>query len=126
MATARLVFDGRCGVCTRSVDWLRRLDRHHRVEAVPLQQPGAPASVGATEAECLASVQWQGSDGVRLSGAAAVNAALTTALGSRAPTSLYEHTSRLQERAYTWVAANRYRFRGVTPHCESTPADCGP
>lgn len=123
--TGRLVFDGRCGVCTLSVRWLRHLDRHHRVEIVPLQSPGAPESVGAAESECLASVQSQDADGVRLCGAAAVNTALAAALGCRPPMVLYRRTRRLQERAYGWVAANRHRFRGVTPHCETTPTDCG-
>jgi predicted DCC family thiol-disulfide oxidoreductase YuxK len=121
----RLVFDGRCGFCTRSVGWLRRLDRHQRVEIVPLQAPGAPESVGATEAECLTSLRWQGQDGSRLSGAAAANAALASALGAGVPMVLYRFTSNAQERGYAWVAANRYRLPGVRPHCESVPTDCG-
>ena len=125
MASGRLVFDGQCGFCTRCVGWLRRLDRRQRVEIVPLQAPGAPASVGVTEAECLVSLRWQGEDGVRLSGAAAVNAAVACALGSRVPVLLYRLTSRVQERGYAWVAANRYRLRGVRPFCESAPAECG-
>lgn len=124
MEAARLLFDGRCGVCTRSVAWLRRLDRHARIVTVPLQAPGAPESVGATEAECLASVQWRGSDGVRRSGADAANAALATALGSRMPLVLYRATAGVQERIYDWVAANRYRLPGITPHCETSPTDC--
>lgn len=124
VATPRLVFDGRCGFCTRSVGWLRRLDRHQRVQTVPLQAPGAPESVGATKAECLASLRWRGADGVRLSGAAAANAALATALGSRVPMLLYHHTSGVQEGGYAWVAANRYRLRGVRPYCEKAPTEC--
>jgi predicted DCC family thiol-disulfide oxidoreductase YuxK len=125
VTTARLVFDGRCGFCTRSIGWLRQLDRHQRVETVPLQAPGAPDSVGATEAECLDALRWQGEDGARLSGAAAANAALAMALGSQVPMLLYRLTSGVQERAYSWVAANRYRLPGVRPHCEKVPADCG-
>jgi predicted DCC family thiol-disulfide oxidoreductase YuxK len=125
VSAGRLVFDGRCGFCTRSIGWLRRLDRHQRVAAVPLQAPGAPESVGATETECLASLRWRGDDGVRLCGAAAANAALGTALGSRLPMRLYRRTSRLQERGYAWVAANRYRLPGARPHCDKAPADCG-
>ncbi len=122
--TARLVFDGRCGFCTRSVGWLRRIDRHRRIHIVPLQTPGAPDSVGATETECLDSLQWQGGDGSRLSGAAAANAALATALGSRLPMLLYRLTAALQQRCYVWVAENRYRLPGVRPHCETAPSEC--
>src|SRR5699024_6190353 len=82
LATARLVFDGRCGFCTRAVGWLRRLDRQRRVDTVPLQTPGVPESVGSTEEECLNSLRWRGSDGALHSGAAAANAAVSTALGS--------------------------------------------
>src|SRR5215469_3562953 len=125
MTTGRLVFDGQCGFCTRTVGWLRHIDRRQRVEIVPLQASGAPESVGVTEAECLLSLRWQGDDGARLSGAAAANAALACALGSQVPVLLYRLTSKLQERGYGWVAANRYRLRGVRPLCESAPADCG-
>jgi predicted DCC family thiol-disulfide oxidoreductase YuxK len=30
----------------------------------------------------------------------------------------------VQESVYRWVAAHRYRFRGVTPLCESEPEQC--
>jgi len=125
VSTARLVFDGRCGFCTRSAGWLWRLDRHRRIELLPLQAPGAPDSVGATEAECRESLRWLGTAGVRHSGAAAANAALATALGSRMPMSLYRLSSGVQERLYDWVAANRYRLPGVRSHCDISPDDCG-
>lgn len=125
MTTGRLVFDGQCGFCTRAVGWLHRLDRHQRVETVPLQAPGAPESVGVTEADCVASLRWQGRDGTRLSGAAAANAALASAAGSRVPMRLYRLTSTVQDRGYAWVAANRHRLPGVRPHCESAPVECG-
>ena len=124
MSRGRLVFDGQCGFCTRSIGWIRRLDRHGRVECVPLQYLGAPASVGASEQECRAAVQWRGVDGRRCSGAEAVNAALCAALGTGLPLAVYAATRPLQDRAYAWIAVNRYRFRGVTAHCTARPGDC--
>lgn len=121
----RLVFDGNCGFCTRSVDWLRRLDRHHRVDTRPLQMPGAPESVRSTRAECLDQVQWLGDDGYRRSGAEAVNAALGAALSTRLPLALYRISAGAQERVYTWVAANRHRLPGTTPHCRTHADECG-
>ena len=118
------MFDGQCGFCTRCVGWLRRLDRHGRVDVVPYQAPGVPESIGATPTECDASVQWLGADGVRRQGADAVNAALGVALGTSAPGRLYRVTARLQEPAYRWVAAHRGRFPGVTPHCQAHPSGC--
>ena len=120
----RLVFDGNCGFCTRSVRWLRRLDRGHHIDMAPLQNPGAPESVRATRAECLDQVQWLGDDGRRRSGAEAVNAAVGAALRTRLPLVLYRISARGQERGYTWVAENRYRLPGATPHCRTHPDEC--
>lgn len=124
MSTGVLVFDGRCGFCTRSIGWLRSLDRHRRVELLPLQQPGAPARVGATVEECLAAVRWQGADSSRAAAAEAINAALAAALGTCAPLVMYRLTQHAQEWLYQWVANNRYRFPGAIPWCERRPADC--
>jgi predicted DCC family thiol-disulfide oxidoreductase YuxK len=101
------------------------VDRRQSVEWVPLQQPGAPARVGATLEECLAAVRWQRADGSRAAAAEAINAALAAALGIRAPLLIYRVTRRAQEWMYRWVAANRYRLPGTTPWCERYPADCG-
>jgi predicted DCC family thiol-disulfide oxidoreductase YuxK len=42
-----VLFDGDCGVCTSSARWLGRLDRHGRLELIPLQaalgMPDAPS-----------------------------------------------------------------------------------
>lgn len=120
----RLVFDGDCGFCTRSASWLARLDRRGRVEARPLQMPGAPEWVHATRSECRDKVRWLGADGRPRSGAAAINAALAAALGTRLPSTLYRVSAGPQERLYDWVAANRSRLPGTTPHCRAHPEDC--
>lgn len=120
----RLVFDGDCGFCTRSAGWLRRLDRSHRIDMRPLQRSGAPEWVGATRAECLDSVRWLGADGHRRSGAEAISAALGAALGTSLPLALHRVSAGPQERIYDWVAANRSRLPGATPHCHAHPADC--
>ena len=55
-----------------------------------------------------------------------MNAALSTALGTRLPLRIYRlpGIGAVQEAVYRWVAAHRYRLRGVTPLCESAPAEC--
>lgn len=116
-----LVFDGQCGFCTRCMRWLRRVDRRRRILFVPAQRTGAH---DLTSAQTAASVWWLGADGARLRGAAAANTALSAALGTRLPLALYRVTRGPQERLYAWVAANRYRFPGTTPHCTSHPDDC--
>lgn len=120
-----LLFDGECGFCTRSLGWLRWLDRHGRIETLPYQQPGAPESIGASFDECSGSVQWRGPDGTRLAGAAAVNAALGSALGTTLPRRLYRLSSGPQERLYDLVARNRRRLPGMQPWCSSHPGRCG-
>jgi len=47
-----LIFDGRCGFCTRAARWIRRWDRRGRVRLVPCQRPGAPERYGLTRAQC--------------------------------------------------------------------------
>lgn len=124
MIVGRLVFDGQCGFCTRSVHWLRKIDRHGRIDVQPYQASGVPESVGATVDECRDAVQWLGPDGVRRSGADAVNAVLSAVAGTGLPSTVYRGTAGVQERVYRWVADHRGRFPGVTPHCQAHPADC--
>ncbi|HSK61678.1 MAG TPA: DUF393 domain-containing protein [Actinomycetospora sp.] len=120
----RLVFDGECGFCTRCVDGLRRVDPQGKIDVQPLQAEGVPASIGATVEECREAVQWLGPDGVRRSGADAVNAVLGVLTGTALPSTLYRASSGLQERAYRWVADHRSRFPGTTPHCQRAPEGC--
>lgn len=40
-----MFFDGVCGLCNRSVDWLLARDRHHRLRFAPLQGETAAAFV---------------------------------------------------------------------------------
>lgn len=124
MTTGRLVFDGECGFCTWTVQWLRRLDRRRRVELVPLQAHGAAESVGVSVVQAQESVRWQESDGTRRAGAGAANAALAAAIGTRLPLRIYSGTARLQERLYDWVSVRRGRFPGVRPYCASHPEEC--
>lgn len=121
-----LVFDGQCGFCMRALGWLRLLDRGQLIDARPHQRPGVPGSIGATPDECAESLQWRGPDGMRLEGAAAVNAALGTAVGTGLPLKLYRRTATVQERVYRLVAENRRRLPGVSPWCVEYPEDCGP
>lgn len=122
-----LIFDGCCGFCTRAVGWLKRLDRHGRVAVVPFQQPGAPEAAGLTRAACEQAAWAFEASGRAHRGAAAVLAALACALGAPLLLRVYDFAlvRALADAAYRWVAANRARLPGVTPHCEQHPAECG-
>ncbi|HZB10956.1 MAG TPA: DUF393 domain-containing protein [Rubrobacter sp.] len=123
---ATLVFDGRCGVCTRFVRVMKRLDRKQRVTALPYQKPGAPASVGLTTEACRKAAWAVTPEGHRYRGAEAVNLALVVALGTRLPCALYRLPliKRAQDRAYDWIAANRRMLPGGEPHCSQHPGEC--
>jgi len=119
-----LVFDGECGFCTRTLRWLRRIDRRGRVTPRPSQASGVLAPMGLTARDAANSVWWFGDDGRLAHGAEAVNQAVAAAIGTRAPLALYRLTRWPQERLYRWVAAHRHRFPGVTPYCTEHPHEC--
>ena len=121
-----LFFDGACGFCTRSVNFLLRLDRTGELKTEPLQGAGAADRLGIQPSQLLESVRWLDSSGDMYTGAEAANAALSAALGTRLPLMIYRLPGirSLQEAVYRWVADHRYRFPGTTPYCESHPVAC--
>ncbi len=121
-----LIFDGKCGMCTRVRNGLLRFNRTGRLRTEPMQKPGVPERVGVAAERLPESVWWVDSSGAVFAGAEAMNAALSTALGSGVPLLVYRlpGVGRVQEVVYRWVAAHRYRFRGVTPLCEAEPQQC--
>ncbi|HLR99278.1 DUF393 domain-containing protein [Mycolicibacillus parakoreensis] len=123
-----LFFDGHCGMCTRARNRLMRLDRTGRLRSEPLQRPGVAERLGVAAQRLPESAWWLDSSGAVFAGAKAMNAALSTARGTTVPMRIYSlpGVGRIQEWIYRWVAAHRYRFRGVTPLCESEPERCGP
>jgi predicted DCC family thiol-disulfide oxidoreductase YuxK len=124
--TGTLYFDGVCGMCTRSRNFLVRLDRTGALDTAPSQAPGTVERLGIPAERLGESVWWLDSSGAVYGGAEAVNAALSTALGTRLPLWFYRLpvVRSVEEFAYRWVAAHRYRFPGTTPYCESHPVAC--
>jgi predicted DCC family thiol-disulfide oxidoreductase YuxK len=121
-----LFFDGACGMCTRSVELVLKLNRTGELQAEPLQSPGATDRLGISRARLLESGRWLDASGAVYSGAEAMNAAVSTAIGARFPLMLYRipGVRFLEDAVYRWVAAHRYRFPGTTPYCDSYPANC--
>jgi predicted DCC family thiol-disulfide oxidoreductase YuxK len=122
--TGILFFDGACGMCTRSVELLLRVNRTGDLQTDVLQSPGAAERLGIPPWQLLESGRWLDSSGAVYSGAEAMNAALSAAIGTRFPLALYRIPGirHVQDAIYRWVAANRYRFPGTTPYCQSHPA----
>jgi predicted DCC family thiol-disulfide oxidoreductase YuxK len=125
-AAGTLFFDGTCGMCTRSRDLLLKMDRTGNLQTEALQSPGAAQRLGIAPTSLLESVRWLDSSGAVYSGAEAANAAFSAAIGTRIPLAIYRipGVRFIEEAIYRWVAANRYRFPGTTPYCQSHPSAC--
>lgn len=121
-----LVFDGRCGVCTRAVNALARWDRTGMLSIEPMQAPGMAERLGVTDDRMLKSAWWVDSSGAIYDGAHAMNAALAAALGTRIPLQLYRipGVGAVQDAVYRWISTHRYRFPGAVPLCEAQPGRC--
>lgn len=122
-----LIFDGRCGFCTRSVEAIARLDRHGRLTILAWQQPGALERTGLEPHE-VRSAAWLLQDGHRYRGAAAINRAVSTATGCSLPWLIYRlpGVRQFEDFVYAWIAANRRLLRGVTPLCKRPGVTCEP
>jgi predicted DCC family thiol-disulfide oxidoreductase YuxK len=121
-----LFFDGQCGMCTRSRNFLVKLDRTGELETEPLQGAGVAGRLGIPQEQLLESVRWLDSSGAVYSGAEAANMALSAALGTRIPLLIYRIPGIrfVEDKVYQWVVDHRYRFPGTTPYCESHPVAC--
>lgn len=110
MENAVLIFDGACGFCARSVAWIRRRDREHRLSFVPSQMPGVLDRYGLTREQAEREAWIVDSTGERAGGAAAMNRALqelprpwrTLARLYRVPPFGW-----LEDALYRWVATHR-------------------
>lgn len=122
-----VVYDGRCGVCTRAAKWLERRDRRGRIELHPAQRPGVLERFGLSDAAADAAAWvFERGTGRSFRGAAAVNRALDEVCVFPVLLSLYRvpGVRWVQDRAYGWVAEHRSRLRGITPWCTAHPEDC--
>lgn len=121
-----LFFDGNCGMCTRSRNFLLKLNRTGDLHTEPLQTPGTAERLGVADSNLTDSVRWLDAEGNVYSGAEAANAAVSVALGTRIPLMIYRIPGirSLEDAVYRWVAEHRYRFPGTTPYCESNPVAC--
>ncbi len=121
-----LFFDGACGMCTRSRNFLLTLNRTGDLHTEPLQLPGLAERLDVAPDRLMERVWWLDSSGAVYGGAEAANAAVSAALGTRLPLLVYRIPGMrsVQEAIYRWVADHRYRFPGTTPYCESHPVAC--
>ena len=108
-----LVFDGECGFCRR---WVRHMNEWFRVHPEPVAwQTTDLVTLGLTETQCRAAVQFVSHDLKVSSGADAAARVLVTAgfpWSVAGRVMLLPGIRSLCGAAYRWVADNRHRFRG--------------
>lgn len=123
---ASVIFDGRCGFCTRTVDWLSNLDRHDRLEFHASQVPGVRERFALSPAEADDSAWTIGPDGERVGGARAIALAVAVAIGNRATYVPWHIPGGMwvMGKSYRFVANRRTRLPGVTPWCDQHPGAC--
>ena len=123
-----LIYDGWCGVCTRTVDWVRAHDPDGRVAALPSQTPGLAERAGLSREQVDRAAWAIDRAGRSYAGAAAINRTLAELHGWRWLARLYalRGIRHAEDRGYRWFAAHRGRFArwGALPGCQRPGAVC--
>jgi predicted DCC family thiol-disulfide oxidoreductase YuxK len=124
-----LLFDGRCGVCTRLARWVQRRERSGRLLVVANQETGVLARFGVSREEAARAAWAIDSKGRRFEGAAALNRVLTELGGGWLMLAALYGVPPLgaaENALYRWFARRRGRFGrfGVTPECDRPGSDC--
>lgn len=115
-----VIYDGHCGVCTRLVQRVARLDTHRVLEIVASQAPGVrdrfPWIPSADYDESLQVVRV--SDGRTWNGAAAVEEIIRSLRTGWVVSWLFRipFARGVAERAYRWFADHRGEL-GCSDHC---------
>ncbi len=58
-----LLWDGKCGLCRRAVEWVRRRDRLERFDIIPYQEAAAPPMTPELRAACRRAMHVLTADG---------------------------------------------------------------
>lgn len=110
-------FDGVCPVCVGIVARLGGLFRRRGFEFVPLQEPWVAPALGVTPEELRREMKLCRKDGVLVGGAAAWTELGASVAWLRPLVNIagWPGFRWLADRAYRWVARNRYCLSGVCP-----------
>jgi len=117
--TYTLIYDGECGICRRSVKWIRQRDEEERIELLPYQDPAVPERFPEIpQSDMERAMQLVARDGARWEGARAAEELLAVLPRWRVAAPLFKipGVRRVAERVYRWVASNRRRL-GCGEHC---------
>lgn len=120
-----LYFDGVCGLCNRTVDFVLRYDRRGAIRFAPLQGRSAAEHLTISDVRQLGSVVFSCNDRLWRRSSAIVR--LLRAMGGCWPCLgwlLWLIPRPLRDLAYLLIASNRYRLFGKKETCRlPTPAE---
>jgi predicted DCC family thiol-disulfide oxidoreductase YuxK len=114
-----LLYDGECGICRRSIQWIRNRDREGRIRAIAYQEPGVSREFPEiTRDELERAMQLVSPEGRRWEGADAVEQVVRLLPVWKGLTPLFwiPGVRIVARRVYGWVARNRRRL-GCGEHC---------
>ncbi len=120
-----LIYDGRCGFCTRFVHFIQQLDRNRTISTVAWQVPGVLEANNLTRND-VKSAAWFLEKDQRFRGAAGINRALSKVTGCGLFWFIYSLPliQQIEDFVYAWVAQNRKLFRGTKPYCHQENSTC--
>jgi predicted DCC family thiol-disulfide oxidoreductase YuxK len=119
-----LFFDGVCGLCNRSVDFVLTRDRAGKLRFAPLQGETARRVLGAPDVESLKTVVLVDQRGTHRRSSAVVRVLWTLGgFWKAAGGLLWLVPKPLRELGYRFVARNRYRWFGRKESCRLPTAD---
>jgi predicted DCC family thiol-disulfide oxidoreductase YuxK len=115
-----VLYDGRCRLCSAGAERIRSHDTEHALEVLSLHEPAVAARFpNIKQKDVLAEMHFVRPDGSIAKGHEAVREVLRV-IPSYRWLSLFWMLPGFQfvaDKAYKWVAANRYRFNKV--RCEN-------
>lgn len=123
-----VIFDGDCGLCTRTIRILQRWDRRESLQFRPCQSIPTTGWRGIWPSQCAQSVWAIADDGSFAGGSDAAYLILTSLLGNRWPYRIgrLPIIQQVSQAVYRIIAINRRRFPGDVPWCQQDPQGCCP
>lgn len=112
-----VLFDGHCGLCDRSVQFLLRWDRHGRLHFAPLQGPTAAAYAPTPDPNDPGTFVLVDEQGIHLRSDAALRTLAHLGPWWRGVLVLRLVPRPVRDAVYNWVARHRYQWFGRMDQC---------